>query len=248
MSNINLKQTTHRRGFLGYLASGAAALGLTALASPIKLNAQQQNANGKKPAPAVAKDAADLWFNKIKGKHRVAFDVTRPHEVFPFAWPRVFLITNGITGSPESECGVVVVLRHAAIPYAFKDHLWAKYGFDEVFKAGEIGPVFQAADAPVAGKTRNPFWNPKPGDFKIPGFGEVAIGINELQASGVLFCVCNAAMTVYSTVIAGQMNLNQEEVYKEWKEGLIPGIQPVPSGVWAIGRAKEHGCAYIFAG
>jgi len=28
----------------------------------------------------------------------------------------------------------------------------------------------------------------------------------------------------------------------------LPGIQPVPSGVWAIGRAQEHGCAYCFAG
>jgi intracellular sulfur oxidation DsrE/DsrF family protein len=30
--------------------------------------------------------------------------------------------------------------------------------------------------------------------------------------------------------------------------GVLPGIQVVPSGVWALGRAQEHDCAYVFAG
>ena len=44
------------------------------------------------------------------------------------------------------------------------------------------------------------------------------------------------------------MNLKAEDVKKEWVSGLLPGIQVVPSGVWAIGRAQEKGCAYCFAG
>ena len=82
----------------------------------------------------------------------------------------------------------------------------------------------------------------------IPGIGEVQIGINELQASGVMFCVCNAAMTVYSAVAAGMMKMEAAEVMKDWKAGLLPGIQIVPSGVWAVGRAQEHQCQYCFAG
>lgn len=245
MTENNLKQT-HRRGFLGMLASGAAALGLTALSSPFQLNAQQQG--GKKPVPAVPKSEADLWFDKIKGRHRVVYDATQPHEIFPFAWPKVFLLTNEATGSPASDCGVVVVLRHSAICYAMQDHLWAKYGFGDLFKANDHGPAFQAADAATAAKTRNPFLNTSPGDFKAPGLGALPIGIKDLQASGVLFCVCDAAITVYSAAAAGQMNLVAADVKKEWMEGLIPGIQLVPSGVWALGRAQEHKCAYIFAG
>ena len=57
-----------------------------------------------------------------------------------------------------------------------------------------------------------------------------------------------AAMTVFSTVVSGKMGLKQEDVLQEWKTNLIPGIQMVPSGVWALGRAQEHKCAYIFAG
>jgi intracellular sulfur oxidation DsrE/DsrF family protein len=243
MKEISFNEKTHRRGFLGMLTSGAAALGLTALASPLMVSGTP-----KPKSASEQKSEVDMWFDKIKGQHRVVYDSTQPHEIFPFAWPRVFLITNEKIGTPASECGVVVVLRHASICYAMKDPVWEKYNFAEVFKAAEHGPAFQAADAAVATKTRNPFWNTKPGDFKIPGFGPVDIGIKELQASGVMFCVCSAAMTVYSNVVAGKMNMTADAVMKEWTDNLIPGIQPVPSGVLALGRAQEHKCAYIFAG
>ncbi|HUQ96554.1 MAG TPA: hypothetical protein VM010_02745, partial [Chitinophagaceae bacterium] len=180
------------------------------------------------------------WFKQIKGKHRMVFDATEPHEGLPFAWPRVLLLTNAGTGTPEKESSVVVVLRHAAIPFAMEDRLWQKYKFGEVFKVDD--PVTKTASL------RNAYWKPKPGDFKVPGIGNVAIGINELQDSGVLFCVCNVALTVYSNVVAQSTNGNAEDIKKEWLAGLLPGVQVVPSGVWAVGRAQEHGCAYCFAG
>jgi len=247
MEKKNLETKTERRGFIGALATGVAAIGLATLASPFKISAQQPKAaaGGKE---MKSTHPADLWFNKVKGSHRVVYDATRPNEIFPFAWPAIFLMTNGVTGSPPSDCGVVVVLRHEAICYAFKDKMWEKYNFGDVFKANEIGPAFQAADAAVATKTRNPFWNAKLGDFKVPGVGAVPISINELQTSGVMFCVCNAAMTVYSNVLAGKMGMKPEDVMAEWTSELIPGIQIVPSGVWAVGRAQEHGCKYTFAG
>jgi intracellular sulfur oxidation DsrE/DsrF family protein len=222
-----------RRNFLGALATSAATLGVASVTAPLTAGAKvvAENYHGK--------DDPDTWFKQIKGKHRIVFDVTRPHEMLPFAWPRVFLLTNQATGTPEKENSVVVVLRHDAIPYAMEDQLWAKYKFGELFKADDA-----LTKAPAV---RNTFWKPKTGDFKIPGFGNVAIGINELQESGVLFCVCDAAMTVYSAAVAQSMN-NAAEVKKEWVAGLLPGVQVVPSGVWAVGRAQEHGCAYCFAG
>lgn len=245
MKEDNLEQSTHRRGFLGMLASGAAALGLTALTSPLQVNAQEK---GGKPMQTMPKHEADMWFDKLKGKHRVVYDATQTHEIFPFAWPKVFLMTNEATGSPASDCGVVVVLRHSAIGYAFQDKVWEKYHFGDMFKTNDLGPAFAAADKDTATKTRNPFLNTKPGDFQVPGIGSINIGINDLMKDGVMFCVCNAAMTVYSAAAAGQMGMKAEDAYNEWKANLIPGIQVVPSGVWALGRAQEHKCAYIFAG
>jgi len=231
MEKSHLNNGTDRRGFLGTLTAGAASIGMTALLNPF----QQLQANSN-----LAFNDADEWFKKIKGKHRIVFDATRPHELMPFAWPRVFLLTNEATGTPSSDCSVVVVLRHDAIPYAFQHAMWSKYNFGEVFKA----------DDPATKKpsVRNPFSKPAKGEYKIPGFGEVSIGINELQDSGVMFCVCDAAMTVYSAAVADGMKLDPAEVKNEWKANLLPGIQIVPSGVWALGRAQEHGCTYCFAG
>jgi hypothetical protein len=231
MEKQNIHTENGRRKFLGTLTTGAAAVSIASLFAPL------QKANA---APGTGFDSSeDEWFKKLKGKHKMVFDVTGPHDILPFAWPRVFLLTNEKTGTPSRECNVVVILRHDAIGYAMQSSLWEKYKFGELFHA----------DDPKTKKpaTRNPFWQPAKGDFKVPGVGEVAIGINELQESGGIFCVCDMALTVYSSALASAMNLDAAELKKEWVAGLLPGIKIVPSGVWAIGRAQENGCSYCFA-
>src|SRR5476651_2592555 len=109
MKKDNQPQLSQRRTFLKQFATGAAVLGAGIISSPL------QSAAADISLPDVSD--ADAWFNNVKGKHRIVFDVTQPHEIFPFAWPKVFLLTNGATGSPEKDCGVVVILRHNAIPY-----------------------------------------------------------------------------------------------------------------------------------
>ena len=238
MEKNELKPTTPRRGFLGTLATGAAALGLATLASPFKLQAQME----KKTPMSKPTNLSDEWFNKLTGKHRIVFDSTRPNGLMPFAWPKVFILTNGKTGTPANECGVVLVLRHDAIGYAFENRLWKKYDFAKVFNVTD--PHDHTDKTPAV---LNPMWNPDP-KYAIPGVGEVAIGISDLQKDGVMICVCEMATTVFSAIVADQMKMNPEEVKKDWISGLLPGIQLVPSGVWAVGRAQEHGCQYCYAG
>jgi intracellular sulfur oxidation DsrE/DsrF family protein len=224
-----------RRNFIGALATGAATLGLTTVAAPLSVHAKTISDSFTDP---VNNDDPEAFLKDLKGKHKMVFDVTEPHGIFPFAWPRIFLTTNELTGSPAKENNAVVVLRHAAIPYAMEDRLWTKYKFGDMFKVHDQNPQQTAV--------RNAFWQPKEGDFKVPGIGNVAIGINELQQSGVKFVVCNMALTVYSAAAAQGMNLKPEDVKADWMKGLLPGIHVVPSGVWALGRAQEHGCGYCF--
>lgn len=232
MSANDAMPTNGRRNFLGSLAVGAATtMGIGSLVTPLQSIAEKRTVNPMDP---------DAWFNTIKGKHKIVYDSPHPNGIFPFAWPRVFLLTNAATGSPESECNAVVVLRHESICYAMEDKLWEKYKFGEVFKINDA-----ATGKPAI---RNPFWKPAEGTFKVPGFGVIKIGINELQESGVMFCVCEAAMTVFSAGVAGGLKKEASEVRADWMNGLLPGVQPVPSGVWALGRAQEKGCGYIFAG
>lgn len=221
-----------RRTFLKNFAAGAAVLGSGALASPLQSSAGVN-------FPGNVTDA-DEWFNQIKGKHRMVFDVVRPNELMPFAWPRVFLLTNEKTGTPAKDCSVVVILRHEAIPYSMNDSMWNKYKFGEMFKIDDAKTKVPAL--------RNPFWQPAPGDYSAPGIGNVNIGINELQDSGVMFCACDVALTVYSAVVAGQLKQDAADIKKEWLANLLPKIQSVPSGIWAVGRAQEHGCNYCFTG
>ena len=177
MKNVNLKNASPRREFLGKIAAGAAAVGVATLSTPIKAFSGSgftyQNA-----------DDPEAWLEKIKGKHRIVFDCTGPNDIMPFAWPKVFLMTNG----DAKDCGVVVILRHDAIPYAMGSDLWAKYKFGETFKMDDPRTKEPAV--------RNTFWEPKPGDYSVPGIGNVDIGIDQLQQEGVLFCVCDVALTV----------------------------------------------------
>jgi len=228
------KNQTSRRGFLGSVATGAAAMGIATLSGPLQqLHASPQSSHNPNP------DDPEQLFKSLNGKHRIVFDVVEPIWMMPFAWPRVFLLTNIATGTPEKENNVVVILRHSGIPYAFEDRICTKYKFQEMFG------VMNDKKEPV---TSNVFWKPPKGTYKIPGFGVVDIGINELQDSGVKFVVCNAAMTVFSAVCAQQMNMDAAEVKKDWEAGLLPGFTVVPSGVWAVGRAQENKCAYCYAG
>lgn len=227
MAKLNLQP---RRKFLQSFSLGAAAIGAFGLTtSPINSMAEKIGLNDH--------SNPEEWMEKITGKHRIVYDVTEPHHQFPFAWPRVFLLSNEATGTPASECSVVVVLRHNAIPFAMDNPLWEKYKFGEMFHVTDVN----------SGETakKNPFWEPAPGTYKFPGFGAVSIGINELQESGVQFLVCEAALTVYSAAVAGDAG-NAADVKKEWMAGVLPGIFIVPSGVWALGRAQEKGCGYTF--
>ena len=229
MNKNHFSQDNPRRSFLTKMAG---VMGLSIL--------MNQTSRGAEYAVDNHSPEADDWVAKLNGKHKMVFDVPQPHGIFSFAWPKVFLLTNQATGTPEKETNSVVVLRHDGIPFAMEDRLWAKYKFGEFFKVTDHRTAQSAL--------RNPMWKPNAGEFKVPGLGPVPIGINELQDSGVIFCVCDVALTVNAHTIAAKMNLDGAEVKKDFLSGILPGVNIVPSGLWALGRAQEKGCGYCFAG
>lgn len=224
MKDLN---SNSRRDFLGKIAFGSAVGGLAGVLNPVEASPT----SNKKTI-----HEADEWFKNVKGSHRVVYDGSTPHQGFPILWNWVFYFTNNQTESPDSDITAMTVLRHSGIVFALESRLWEKY------KLGE----FTEFNDPVSGKPslRNPYYEPNPGDFPMPQIQ----GIKGLQERGAMFCVCGLAIQVYSGAIAGKMNMDAEEVHKDMLSGVLPGIQIVPSGVWALGRAQEHGCAYIFAG
>jgi intracellular sulfur oxidation DsrE/DsrF family protein len=214
-----------RRKFVGALA---AASGLLAVPGSTLGGDNGKNSSGGADAEA--------WFKKVKGSHRIVYDAPEPHDGFPIIWTWVYYTTNNQTGSADNDLTAMVVLRHNAIPFAMEDRLWAKYKLGEFFKITD-----KNTNAPAV---RNPYWIPMEKDFPVAAIE----GMQMLQSRGALFCVCDMALTVMSGFAAQAMNLNQEEVKKDWLSGILPGVQVVPSGVWAISRAQEKNCAYCYAG
>jgi intracellular sulfur oxidation DsrE/DsrF family protein len=212
--------------FIGKLAAGT-AVGLTAIAAVPPLGAM--------PAEGRSVDA-ESWFKKAKGSHRIVYDASEPHNGLPFIWSWVFYHTNNETGISDNDMTAMVVLRHNAIPFALEDRLWKKYNLGETFKVTD-----NTTGKPAV---RNPYYTPGEGDFPMP----VIQGIQKMQERGAMFCVCNMALKVYSGVVAKAASLDAETVYQDWKSGVLKDIQIVPSGVWAVGRAQEHGFAYCYAG
>jgi intracellular sulfur oxidation DsrE/DsrF family protein len=216
---------TSRRDFINKLAVGAT--GVLATASVFATPSFQVSAS--------VSDAEE-WMKKIKGKHKIIYDAPEPHNGFPVIWSWVFYQTNNQTGTPDNDLTALVALRHNAIPLAMEDRLWEKYKFGEMFKIDDNN-----TKAPAR---RNVFYEPQGADFPISAIE----GIKKLQQRGALFCVCDTALTLFSSFVAQATNQKPEDVKKDWMSGLLPGIQVVPSGVWAISRAQERGCAYCYAG
>src|SRR6059058_985287 len=197
---VNL--TTHRRGFLGRIAAGAAALGLGGLVAPLEAAGEPRSARAVPANPEF--------------------------EVF-------LNTTNENYGTTDADNTVAIVLRHNGIPFGIQSPMWAKYKLGEFFKLND-GVTKEAA-------LRNTFAQVKPGELPIPG-----MAVDELAAKGVLFGICNIALTIYSGIFAKQMGMQAETIKKEWIANLLPGVTVVPSGVIAVNRTQEKGCAYCFAG
>jgi intracellular sulfur oxidation DsrE/DsrF family protein len=215
-----------RRKFVGALAASASGL----LASVPGSTMAEPSFSSKSAADA------ESWFDQVKGSHRIVYDAPEPHDGFPVIWSWVYYTTNNQTGTADSDLTAMVILRHNAIPLAMEDRLWAKYKLGEFFKIQDNN-----TNAPAV---RNPFWIPQGKDFPVP----VIEGMKRLQERGALFCVCDMAISVMSGFVAQGMGLTPEDVRKDWLTGILPGVQVVPSGVWAVSRAQEKNCAYCYAG
>ncbi len=230
MLNAN-DYTTHRRGFIARLAAGSIALGLSAIPSQLRAaTASQPLGDGR------GGSGPDDWLDGVKGKHRQVLDAVSVNNGMSLAWSMVFLNThNQASKLADKDLSAVTVLRHDAIPIAYTDPIWKKY------KLGEAFNVMDPATKKPA--ERNPFFHPNKGELLIPG-----MEVETLLGRGVIFGVCNLATTIFSGMRAEAVGVPKDEAYKEWVSALIPGMNLVPSGIWAVNDAQEHECGYVYAG
>src|SRR5690242_9616650 len=136
----DVKLSSNRRDFLG-LAATTAAAGLGAVIPIAGAVAATEN-----PSTDFTR-----WLDSISGVHKQLYDMPELNGGMGLAWSWAFFMTGAQAyGVTQNQLGVVMVLRHNALPLAFNDSVWAKYKLGEVFKIDD-----PETKAPAL---RNPFY------------------------------------------------------------------------------------------
>ena len=208
-----------RRTFLTTM-TGIAAFGAAAGA--------QQEPGQRQAAPPI-----DIsWFEQFKGKHKQVFDLGSFDLSVdsPLRQPVTYLMAHREVShlEPPTDINVICAISHKAFPMNATDALWEKY---------KLGEHWGIKD-PQSGQpsVRNIFTGPE----KDPG----AATVRGLQARGIVFWQCNAALGAISGELAQKTGAKAQDIRSDLVAGLLPGVRLVPAHTWAIGHVQERGFTY----
>ncbi len=211
--------TSDRRDFLRQLTIAAAAAGGGAIVAP--LGAEEVDRAGEIVSTSSA--AWDMsWVDQIeRAKYKAVFDSTSLSD------GAALDLAGGIQDNFKAVYGsddvvrMVVVMRQLGQVMGFNDELWNRYGIGEERRVND--PLTKQP------ARRNPF----------------AKELDALQARGAIFLVCNRASMNWAASAADAAHKDVEQVREEVRNGLVPGATLMPTGVFAIVRAQNAGCAYM---
>jgi len=232
---MNSASTIDRRLFLGQLLGAAAVANL----SMVGLGAAQES-------------SADAWIKEVKGSHRCLFDFPQHKGGVPQLHILNYLNTYATAyKAGAGEVGAVGTFygvgTQASIPLAFNDAIWTTY---------ELGVYTGLKDADGRHYTRNVFNRPTPRDLHllmqaygtpmIPALADAipALGIENLQKMGAKFVLCANALGIWCLELEARGKGKAQDIEKELRANVLPGVTIVPAMVIAIDKAQEAGIKY----
>ena len=242
MSDIS-NDPTPRREFLGQLAASAVVLAGAACASPAAAvqSAPTPQTGAAAPSATGQMHWDDSWFGRLTAKHKAVFDSPEIEDGFTAGPGHATRYLNGMRdalGVGQGEAQVVVVIRHHAIPFAFSDAMWEKYGIGEMTKI-KSGEAFA---------TRNPLSAPRQVGGRVTANGGAdrpQANLEWLLSHGHIVLACDAATQAYASQIAAKVKGDSRAIIAEVRANLVPGVILQPNGIYAVHRAQEAGCTYI---
>ena len=174
------------------------------------------------------------WLDRLKpATYRAVIDANTLEEGY------VADLANGLLGdfhdvhgTSDDQVRIVIVARRLGTPLVLGDAVW------ETFPLGEDTKMTDRDGAPYR---RNPFYRPRPGASPE----SAATKLESLQKRGVILLVCNIALNNWVRGLAERTKRDPAEVKKEVFANLVPGTTVMPSGVFALMRAQNAGCAYM---
>lgn len=214
---------TDRRAFLGRLGG---ALGASMIFDADELQAASRHDEGPWDTS---------WLDRLaSAQYRVAFNVSEVSEGAVLSYAASFLEDfHAVHGTADPQTRPVAVFRRLGTPMALNDALWARYAIGEDLKLRDPNTRAFA--------TRNVFWQPRAG---ATGW-EAATALEPLQRRGLISLVCNVALGNWASQVARRTQRDPEAVKAEARENLVPGAIVVPSGIYALIRAQNAGCAFM---
>lgn len=221
---------TARRGFIGRLLGGAAALAAMG-ASPRVLDAADEAAG--RPLDSTAHD----WMDELTAKHRTVMDIAAHGNGKPLTQAKNFLDAwRDAFRTPEKGVNLVLGIHGTGIPIVLDDALWARYRIGEQYDVKD-GATKQAA-------VRNVFRAPYAADAGLVSRDQ---SVEELQRRGVRFLICNNTIAGATRKLADAGMGSADEIRGAIVAGLLPGVIVVPAMVVALTQLQERGLAYIKA-
>jgi intracellular sulfur oxidation DsrE/DsrF family protein len=232
---MNSESTIDRRRFLGQLIGAAAVANV----SMVGLGAAQES-------------TADAWIKEVKGSHRCLFDFPQHKGGVPQLHILNYLNTYATAyKTGVGEVGAVGTFygvgTQASIPLAFNDAIWTTY---------ELGVYTGLKDADGKHYARNVFNRPTPRDLHllmqaygspmIPALADAipALGIENLQKMGAKFVLCANALGIWCLELEARGKGKAQDIEKELRANVLPGVTIVPAMVIAIEKAQEAGIKY----
>ena len=216
--------TTDRRGFVSTVAALGAGLAV--------------GADTRLPRVFVAQQPSDAWLDQLKGKHRQLFDVPDPEGGTVLRHVRNYLDAwRDAYGVAEQDVNVVVTLYARTTPLGLQDAMWAKY---------QLGAALNITDPTTSAPlVRNWFAHPQAGDPVADG--EPGTSMETLQHRGVIFALCNNALTRWSARLAksGMGGGVAADVHADLVAHALPGVLIVPDVLVTMTRAHERGFASV---
>jgi len=234
---VHSEAKTHRRNFLGRMVSAAAAAGVSIA--------------GTRSALAL-ESGPDEWIHEVKGTHRCLFDFPQHKNAMPLL--HILNYLNTYSTAYKTSAGQVGAVgtfysagAQASIPLAFSDVIWEKYALGvytglkdaagkpyvhNVFNrptTRELHLLMQAIDSPL-----------------IPALADAvpALGIENLQKMGTKFLLCANALGIWTLELEARGKGKAQDIDKELRANLLPGVTIVPAMVIAIDQAQEAGIKY----
>jgi hypothetical protein len=130
-------------------------------------------------------------------------------------------------------------MRHNGIVLAMNQNFWDQYGI------GKAKNVTHPVTEKPTGRNPALLSSKRPEDELPPMFDDFAL--DRFISRGGIALGCSLALDVCSQMIAQKDRIAPDAARKKAESFLLPGVTIQPSGIFAVIRAQEAGCAYVRA-